>query len=74
MVTGGAGFIGRALTARLIKGGAQVTVLDDLSSGDASRLDPAARLVEGTVTDPDQVADAAHEADAVFHLAAIASV
>ena len=74
LVTGGAGFIGRALTARLVKAGARVTVLDDLSSGDASRLDPAVRLIEGSVTDLDQVTAAARDADAVFHLAAIASV
>ena len=73
-MTGGAGFIGRALTARLVKAGARVTVLDDLSSGDASRLDPAVRLIEGSVTDLDQVTAAARDADAVFHLAAIASV
>lgn len=74
LVTGGAGFIGRALTSRLVRGGAEVTVLDDLSSGDARRLDPAARLVEGSVTDAEQVARAVAGADAVFHLAAIASV
>lgn len=73
-MTGGAGFIGRALTARLVKAGARVTVLDDLSSGDASRLDPAVRLIEGSVTDLDQVTAAARDADAVFHLAAIASI
>ena len=73
-MTGGAGFIGRALTARLVKAGARVTVLDDLSSGDASRLDPGVRLIEGSVTDLDQVTAAARDADAVFHLAAIASV
>ena len=73
-MTGGAGFSGRALTARLVRGGAHVTVLDDLSSGDASRLDPAVRLIEGSVTDLDQVTAAARDADAVFHLAAIASV
>ncbi len=74
LVTGGAGFIGRALTARLVRGGAHVTVLDDLSSGDASRLDPTVRLIEGSVTDLDQVMAAARDVDAVFHLAAIASV
>jgi UDP-glucose 4-epimerase len=74
LVTGGAGFIGRALTARLVREGARVTVLDDLSSGDARRLDPAARLIEGSVTDPAVVSEAVAEADAVFHLAAIASV
>lgn len=74
LVTGGAGFIGRALTTRLVQAGARVTVLDDLSSGDASRLDPAANLIEGSVTDPDAVSKAVAEADTVFHLAAIASV
>ena len=74
LVTGGAGFIGRALAARLLGEGAEVTVLDDLSSGDASRLDRGARLMEGSVTDPGRVAEAMAGADAVFHLAAIASV
>ena len=74
LVTGGAGFIGRALAARLLREGAEVTVLDDLSSGDASRLDRGARLMEGSVTDPGRVAEAMAGADAVFHLAAIASV
>ena len=74
LVTGGAGFIGRALVERLVRGGGQVTVLDDLSSGDAARLDPGARLIEGSVTDPGAVAEAVAGADAVFHLAAIASV
>ncbi|MFM8940832.1 MAG: NAD-dependent epimerase/dehydratase family protein [Phenylobacterium sp.] len=74
LVTGGAGFIGRALAARLLREGAEVTVLVDLSSGDASRLDRGARLMEGSVTDPGRVAEAMAGADAVFHLAAIASV
>ncbi|MCA3720446.1 NAD-dependent epimerase/dehydratase family protein [Phenylobacterium sp.] len=74
LVTGGAGFIGRALAARLLGEGAEVTVLDDLSSGDASRLDRGACLMEGSVTDPGRVAEAMAGADAVFHLAAIASV
>lgn len=74
LVTGGAGFIGRALVERLVRGGGEVTVLDDLSSGDAARLDPGARLIEASVTDPGAVAEAVSGADAVFHLAAIASV
>lgn len=34
LVTGGAGFLGTALTNRLIQDGHQVRVLDDLSAGD----------------------------------------
>lgn len=74
LVTGGAGFIGRALTAELVRAGAEVTVLDDLSTGDTGRLDPAAKLIVGSVADPEEVAKAIAGADAVFHLAAIASV
>ena len=38
LVTGGAGFIGARVSARLLEAGARVIVADDLSCGDASRL------------------------------------
>jgi UDP-glucose 4-epimerase len=41
VVTGGAGFIGSNLVERLIDEGAEVLVVDDLSSGMLSRLGPA---------------------------------
>jgi len=49
LVTGGAGFIGAALVERLLAGGAEVTVIDDLSSGSADRVDPRAELVRHDV-------------------------
>lgn len=39
LVTGGAGFIGSCLTRSLITAGHHVTVVDDLSAGDRTRLD-----------------------------------
>ena len=74
LVTGGAGFIGRRLTARLVNSGARVRVLDDLSTGDASRLHPEAELRIGSILDPGALAEAVDGVDAVYHLAAIASV
>ena len=74
LVTGGAGFIGCHLVRRLIHDGVAVTVLDDLSSGDRAALPDSVRLVEASVLDAEIVAREVALVDAVFHLAAIASV
>ncbi|MBO4271546.1 NAD-dependent epimerase/dehydratase family protein [Microbispora triticiradicis] len=77
LVTGGAGFIGanlcRALTTRPEV--ESVTVLDDLSSGDAANLaDVGAGLVTGSILDRDLLADLVPGATHVIHLAARPSV
>jgi UDP-glucose 4-epimerase len=46
LVTGGAGFIGSHVTDRLIDTGAEVVVLDNLSSGRRALVNPRARLYE----------------------------
>ena len=51
LVTGGAGYIGAHVVRALVQDGAEVVVLDDLSTGDGSRVDPAAVFVEGSVLD-----------------------
>ena len=51
IVTGGAGFIGSHLVDALLTGGSEVTVIDDLSSGDAKRVNPKARLLELDIVD-----------------------
>lgn len=77
LVTGGAGFIGANLVRRLLadeRFGA-VSVLDDLSTGNARNLDGCdVRFVEGTILDPVVLAPLVAEADAVVHLAARPSV
>ncbi|RDW11669.1 NAD-dependent dehydratase, partial [Paracoccus thiocyanatus] len=74
MVTGGAGFIGSHLVDRLLADGNEVVVLDDLSSGQAANLAPAARLVRGDVRDADLLDLLMAGTGCVFHLAARVSV
>jgi UDP-glucose 4-epimerase len=76
IVTGGAGFIGSHVVDALLADGYAVTVIDDLSSGDAARVAADAQLVELDIVDA--AALAAVVADlkprAIFHLAAQSSV
>ncbi|MFO8061159.1 MAG: NAD-dependent epimerase/dehydratase family protein [Bacillota bacterium] len=74
-MTGGAGFIGTHLTLRLLKEGHQVTVLDDLSSGEDGRLRSAgAELVNGSVLDESLVLSLSSQCDHIVHLAAVVGV
>ena len=77
LVTGGAGFIGSNLVARLLSDGHAVRVLDDFSTGRRVNLEPFTgdfELVEGSVTDPDTCHRACKGVDFVLHQAAIPSV
>jgi UDP-glucose 4-epimerase len=74
LVTGGAGFIGSHLVDALIAGGNEAIVLDDLSTGHLSNLQPGVKLVEGDVADVGAVTSAIEGVDGCFHLAAVASV
>jgi len=77
LVTGGAGFIGSHLVEALVARGERVRVLDDLSSGRRENLSAVlgqVELLEGDVADPGTVDRAIDGCEAVFHLAAIASV
>jgi UDP-glucose 4-epimerase len=72
LVTGGAGFIGSNLVRLLVQEGHAVTVLDNLSSGFASNLQPFpdVRFVQGDIRDSGTVLRAMEGAEVVFHLAA----
>ena len=72
LITGGAGFIGSNLVKQLVADGNDVTVLDNLSSGYRSNLDPfpEIRFIEGDIRDKDAVAEAIKGVEVVFHLAA----
>jgi UDP-glucose 4-epimerase len=74
LVTGGAGFIGAALTNRLVAEGHHVRVLDDLSAGDRSRLDPRAVLINADIRDVPKLWTALNGVECIYHLAARVSV
>jgi len=73
-ITGGAGFIGSHLADDLLADGHHVRVLDDLSTGRRSQVDSRSDLIVADVCDTAALARLLDGADAVFHLAAIASV
>src|SRR5437763_9296354 len=69
LVAGGAGYIGSVVTAALLSGGHEVTVLDDLSTGHADAVPSGARFVRASLHDSAPVlADVRPEA--VLHFAA----
>jgi UDP-glucose 4-epimerase len=70
VVTGGAGFLGSHLVARLLEEGHGVVALDDLSTGRRENLPAGARLVEGDARAAATVAEALEGAELVLHLAA----
>ncbi len=74
LVTGGCGFIGSHLADRIIADGHDVTILDNLSSGKRENAPASATMVVGDVSDESIVRPLVAKADAVIHLAAIASV
>ncbi len=74
LVTGGAGFIGSHLTGLLLGRGDDVTVVDDLSTGDARRVPAGVRFIRGTVADSLDGLDGVGRFDEVYHLAASVGV
>lgn len=76
LITGGAGFIGSHIAARLLALGHEVRILDNLSSGRQENLDacPGAHFLRGDITVPDDCLAACEGRDVVFHHAALVSV
>jgi nucleoside-diphosphate-sugar epimerase len=77
LVTGGAGFIGSHLVARLVERGAAVRVLDNFSSGKRENLavlEGQVEVIEGDVRDEAAVRRAVAGVDVVYHQAALPSV
>jgi UDP-glucose 4-epimerase len=74
LVTGGAGFVGSHVADRLLAEGAEVTILDNFSTGWRQFVPARARLIEADLLDPSAAARAVEGCDLVFHLAASADI
>lgn len=79
LITGGAGFIGSHLSDALIQRGDQVTVLDNLTTGNKSNIahlipNSGFKLIEGSILDRDLVDQTVQSVDHVLHFAAAVGV
>lgn len=70
LVTGGAGYVGSVCTAVLVEAGHDVTVLDNLSTGNREAVVDGARFVEGDLLDAVDGVLAEGGFDGVLHFAA----
>ncbi|CAJ36714.1 GDP-mannose 4,6-dehydratase [Methanocella arvoryzae] len=69
LVTGGLGQVGSYITESLLTSGAEVVILDDLSSNGRDSI-PGSRLVKGDIRDRALVKDLVKDVDAIVHCAA----
>ena len=78
LVTGGAGFIGSNLSRFLAKNGANVTVIDNFSTGRRSNTsdfeDLGIKLIEADISEQEQTSTHFSDIEFVFHQAAVPSV
>jgi len=79
LITGGAGFIGSHLAQRLLADGAEVIILDNLSTGSLKNLEtfrptPRLQFVKGDIRDTTLVQLLTSRCEVVFHLAAAVGV
>ncbi|MGD9587941.1 MAG: SDR family oxidoreductase [Pyrinomonadaceae bacterium] len=77
LVTGGAGFIGSHIADELIRQGAKVTIIDNLTTGYTENLDEIGsdfRFIRGDLNDDKALGPALEGAEFVFHQAALPSV
>lgn len=74
LITGGAGFIGTNLVARLEEAGYDVWIYDNLSRGQKEFVPKPDKLIVGDILDSDSLLKAMKHIDHVIHLAAYGSV
>jgi len=72
LVTGGAGFVGYALSLELLKRGYSVDVIDNLSIGNEAKISPFVNFLGGDIRGMDNIKDIPY--DYIFHLAALSRI
>jgi UDP-glucose 4-epimerase len=72
LVTGGAGFVGHALSLELLKRGYEVHVIDNLSIGSEAKISPYVKFLGGDIRAMDNIKDTPYEY--IFHLAALSRI
>ncbi len=70
-VTGGTGFIGRAVVRKLIARGYHVAALTRSERGAAMLRQMGAKVVHGDVTDRESMREGMRDSDVVFHIAGV---
>jgi nucleoside-diphosphate-sugar epimerase len=74
LVTGGAGFIGSAIAKHLVAEGADVRVVDNLSTGFIENVPKGAEFLQVDLRNLDDARRACEDVEVVFHQGAIRSV
>ncbi len=79
LITGGAGFLGSHLAERLLDGGNEVHVIDNLSTGSIENIEPIKgrdgfHYTIDTIMNEPVLAEMVDRVDVVFHLAAAVGV
>lgn len=72
LVTGGCGFIGRAVTNKLLKRGYEVDVVDDISIGSEAVIPEGCTFLKGDIRAMDIIEDYPYKY--IFHLAALSRI
>lgn len=72
LVTGGCGFIGKALTKRLLGNGYEVDIVDNLSIGNEAEIVEGATFLGGDIRAMENIKNKPY--DYVFHLAALSRI
>jgi len=73
LVTGGAGFIGSRMVSKLVEKNCKIRVIDDLSKGEASNLEPIIdkiKFIQGDLLKPEVANKVLKDIDVCFHFAA----